>query len=141
MSTNVAQRMITRTTAFARYLALLRQYNAVHAAITTLTVEERRKIAQTAMAELTRAETSHATPTAEEVAEFSVQAAVAYPKVRSPLWQIKESGIRRWLVSAYRATANSPYGEVQGLHRQVMRALRTMNELNKGSGWDMARTA
>lgn len=141
MSTNVAQRMISRTTAFARYLALLRQYNAVHAAITTLTVEERRKIAQTAMAELTRAETSHVTPTAEEVAEFAVQAAVAYPKVRSPLWQIKESGIRRWLVSAYRATANSPYGEVQGLHRQVMRALRTMNELNKGSGWDMARTA
>ncbi len=141
MSTNVAQRMITRTTAFARYLALLRQYNAVHSAIASLSVEERRKIALTAMSELTRAEASHATPTTEEVADYAVQAAVAFPKVRSPLWQIKESGIRRWLVSAYRATANSPYGEVQGLHRQVMRALRTMNELNKGSGWDAARIA
>lgn len=141
MSTNVAQRMITRTTAFARYLALLRQYNAVHAAIVSLSVEERRKIAQTAMAELTRAETSHATPTPEEVAEYAVQAAVAFPKVRSGVWQVKEAGIRRWLVSAYRATANSPYGEVQSLHRQVMRALRTMNELNKGSGWDVARIA
>ncbi|MBK8283389.1 MAG: hypothetical protein IPK97_00125 [Ahniella sp.] len=141
MSTNVAQRMITRTTAFARYLALLRQYNTVHATIASLSVEERRKIATTAMSELTRAETSHVTPTTEEVSDYAVQAAVAFPKVRSSLWQIKESGIRRWLVSAYRATANSPYGEVQSLHRQVMRALRTMNELNKGSGWDVARIA
>lgn len=141
MTQNVAQRMISRTTAFARYLALLRQFNVVHAAISELSKDERRKIALTALSELNRAETSHVTPSPEEVADLAVQAAVALPKVRSNVWQIKESGIRRWLVSAYRATANSPYGEVQSLHRQVMRALRTMNELNKGNGWDVARIA
>lgn len=141
MSQNVAQRMITRTTAFARYLAMVRQFNAVNAAITGMPIEDRRKIAQTAMSELTRAETSHVTPSADEVSDYAVQAALAFAKVRSNISAVKESGIRRWLVSTYRATANSPYGEVQTLHRQVMRALRTMNELSKGSAWDNARIA
>ena len=43
-------------------------------------------------------------------------------------WPVTSAaGLRRWLVCAYRATFNSPYGEVQNLHRLVLRALRQMH--------------
>lgn len=121
MSTRVMQ----RTTAFARYLQMLRQFNGVAAAIKELDAVERRKIALTALAELTNAEVP--TPGQEEAkTDWDVETSVAYARVRSPHLQVRSGGIRRWLICAYRATFQSPYGEVQTLHRQVLRALRTM---------------
>lgn len=122
MSTRVMQ----RTTAFARYLQMLRQFNGVGAAIHELDPAERRKIALTALAELTRAEVSSG-KTDEPKTDWMVEAAVAYARVRSPHLQVRVGGVRCWLVAAYRATFQSPYGEVQTLHRQVLRALRTMH--------------
>jgi len=119
-------RVMQRTTAFARYLQMLRQFNGVGAAIKELDPAERRKIALTALAELTRAEGTE--PSQEELnTDWAVESAVAFARVRSPHLQVRTGGIRRWLVSAYRATFQSPYGEVQTLHRQVLRALRTMH--------------
>ncbi len=119
-------RVMQRTTAFARYLQMLRQFNGVGAAIKDLDPAERRKIALTALAELTRAEGSSAGQE-EKDTDWMVEAAVAFARVRSPHLQVRVGGVRRWLVSAYRATFQSPYGEVQTLHRQVLRALRTMH--------------
>ena len=125
-SATVTSRVMQRTTAFARYLQMLRQFNGVGAAIKELDPAERRKIALTALAELTHAE---GTPPSQEqlTTDWAVESAVAYARVRSAHLQVRVGGIRRWLVSAYRATFQSPYGEVQTLHRQVLRALRTMH--------------
>lgn len=123
----MATRVMQRTTAFARYLQMLRQFNGVGAAIRELDPAERRKIALTALAELTHAEVSSASSKESTKTDWTVEAAVAYARVRSQHQQVRVAGIRCWLVAAYRATFESPYGEVQTLHRQVLRALRTMH--------------
>ncbi|MBI2397598.1 MAG: hypothetical protein HYV17_07350 [Xanthomonadales bacterium] len=126
---------VQRTTVFARYLNLLRQFNTVNEAISSLLPDQRRSIAMTALAELTRAETAGMEPMVSEATNWSVEASVAYARVRSPHSSIRLAGLKRWLVCAYRATFNSPYGEVQNLHRLVLRALRQMHgeELPKTS--------
>lgn len=126
---------VQRTTAFTRYLTLLRQFNAVNDAITVLLPDQRRQIALTALAELTHAETAGLAPAAQEATNWSVEASVAFARVRSQHNAIRLAGLKRWLVCAYRATFNSPYGEVQNLHRLVLRALRQMHgeELTKAS--------
>lgn len=126
-SAPMTARVMQRTTAFARYLQMLRQFNGVGAAIRELDPAERRKIALTALAELTRAEGSAYASKDNEKIDWSVEAAVAFARVRSQHLQVRVGGIRSWMVAAYRATFESPYGEVQTLHRQVLRALRTMH--------------
>ncbi len=128
----MTSRLMQRTTAFARYLQMLRQFNGVAAAIRELDPAERRKIALTALAELTQAEVSGGSGPAASSQEksktdWTVEAAVAFARVRSQHLQVRIAGTRAWLVAAYRATFESPYGEVQTLHRQVLRALRTMH--------------
>ncbi len=128
----MTSRLMQRTTAFARYLQMLRQFNGVAAAIRELDPAERRKIALTALAELTQAEVSGGSgPTGssqeKSKTDWTVEAAVAFARVRSQHLQVRIAGTRAWLVAAYRATFESPYGEVQTLHRQVLRALRTMH--------------
>ncbi len=118
---------VQRTTAFARYLNLLRQFNAVNESISALAPEPRRQIALTALSELTRAETTGEAPAPSEEKNWSVEASVAFARVRSQSSGVRNSGLRRWLVCAYRATYNSPYGEVQNLHRLVLRSLRQMH--------------
>ncbi|MBK6727703.1 MAG: hypothetical protein IPG63_10650 [Xanthomonadales bacterium] len=130
---------LQRTTVFARYLNLLRQYNTVNDAISSLLPEQRRSIALTALAELTRAETSDQEPVIHEATNWSVEAAVAFARVRSPHSAIRLAGLKRWLVCAYRATFNSPYGEVQNLHRLVLRALRQMHGEEQGKASDLRR--
>jgi hypothetical protein len=118
---------VQRTTAFARYLNLLRQFNTVNEAIGTLLPDQRRHIALTALSELTQAETSSLEPSTSEEKNWSVEASVAFARVRSQHNAIRTAGLKRWLVCAYRATFNSPYGEIQNLHRLVLRALRQMH--------------
>lgn len=120
-------RWVQRTTAFARYLTLLRQFNAVNDTIVGLLPDQRRQIAMTALAELTHAETGTQIPVPQEAVNWSVEASVAFARVRSQHSAIRVAGLKRWLVCAYRATFNSPYGEVQSLHRLVLRALRQMH--------------
>ncbi len=122
-----SSRWVQRTTAFARYLGLLRQFNAINDAIGTMTPDQRRQIALTALTELTRSETGAESPEASSEKTWSMEASVAFARVRSQHSALRATGLRRWLVCAYRATFNSPYGEVQSLHRLVLRALRQMH--------------
>ena len=49
-----------------------------------------------------------------------------YPRAKS------DDEVRRWLVAAYRLTKQSSYGEVQSLHRAVLRSLRLMQGASAG---------
>lgn len=123
-------RVIQRTTAFARYLQMLRQFSVVNAAINELDLAERKKIGLTALAELAQVQTEVAENLSASVIDWSVEAALAFARVRSPHYALRITGIRRWLVAAYRASFESSYGEIQNLHRAVLRAMRTMHGNN-----------
>lgn len=123
-------RVIQRTTAFARYLQMLRQFSVVNAAINELDIAERKKIGLTALAELTQVQNETIENRSATVTDWSVEAALAFARIRSPDCALRIPGIRRWLVATYRSTFESPYGEIQNLHRVVLRALRTMHGTN-----------
>ena len=119
-------RWFLRTTDFAQYLALLRQFNAVSRVIVAMQPAQRRQIAMVALEELARAEGSSGAPMRSEARKWSDEATQVFARTRSPHAFIHAPAVQRWLTCAYRATFNSPYGEVQNLHRAVLRALRHM---------------
>jgi hypothetical protein len=120
------QRWFQRTTDFAQYLVLLRQFNVVAKIVTGLPATQRHQIASTALAQLAESSAVATDPNLDDARQWSAEASRSYPRVRSPHGFIHVPAMQRWLVCAYRATFNSPYGEVQNLHRAVLRALRTM---------------
>lgn len=126
----IGARVLERTSAFARYLQMLRQFTAISNAIAQLDVADRKRIGLTALAELTRVQVSTAIQPVPTEQNWQVEAAVAFARVRSQQPTVRVAGIKRWLVAAYRATFDSPYGEIQSLHRGVLRALRNMHGTN-----------
>jgi hypothetical protein len=53
---------------------------------------------------------------------------LGYSRVKSDNPQVKLRGIALWLTVAYHETKESKYGEIQNLHRQLMRTLRILKE-------------
>lgn len=119
-------RWFQRTTDFTHYLVLLRQFNVVGNIVTSLPQAQRHQIAMTALAELAESTSNATDPDSGDARKWSVEATRSFPRARSPHGFIRVPAIQRWLTCAYRATFNSPYGEVQNLHRAVLRSLRTM---------------
>jgi len=130
----LTRRAMNRTTEFGRYLIMLRQFQAINKAILALSQEERRKIAVVALSEMTQANAA-AKAGAVDNTDWTEEAAAASERAKSPHVQVQAGAVRRWLVAAYRVTKTSPYGEVQNLHRAVLRSLRLMqgNAASKGS--------
>jgi hypothetical protein len=57
---------------------------------------------------------------------------------------VKLRGIALWLTVAYHETKDSQYGEVQNLHRHLMRTLRVLKECvppAEVNQWNVAQTA
>lgn len=127
---NLGARVLERSTAFARYLQMLRQFTTISSAIAELDAADRKRIGLTALAELTRAQVVGPIESAPTEPNWQVEAAIAFARVRSQQPTVRVAGIKRWLVAAYRATFDSPYGEIQSLHRGVLRALRNMHGTN-----------
>ncbi|MCC6560313.1 MAG: hypothetical protein IT478_03050 [Xanthomonadales bacterium] len=115
-----------RTTDFAQYLALLRQFNVVSRIIVAMQPAQRRQISLIALEELARAESGQAVPARIDASKWTADATQIFARTRSQHAFISGPAVQRWLICAYRATFNSPYGEVQSLHRAVLRALRHM---------------
>lgn len=115
-----------RSSDLAKYLVLLRQFNAINTLIGGLNAAQRRQIAMVALEELAQSEVSELVPAAEEARKWQAEATKIFVRTRSPHSFIHVPAIQRWMVCAYRATFNSPYGEVQNLHRAVLRSLRQL---------------
>ncbi len=128
-----------RTTDFAQYLALLRQFNAVSRVIVAMQPAQRRQIALVALEELARTEGGSALPMRAEARKWTAEAAQLFARTRSQHAFILGPAVQRWLICAYRATFNSPYGEVQNLHRAVLRALRHMQGEATATSSDVRR--
>lgn len=120
------QRWFQRTTDFAQYLVLLRQFGVVGKVVSGLPPAQRHQVAVTALSELSELTAGGGEPAVGDARKWSLEAKRTFARVRSPHASIHVSAAQRWLICAYRATFNSPYGEVQNLHRAVLRVLRTM---------------
>lgn len=129
---SLTRRAMNRTSEFGRYLQLMRQFQGVNKTIAGLNPDERRKVALVALSEMTQANaaTPGSTDTTNADIDWMVEASSASEKSKSPHTQVQAGAVRRWLVAAYRVTKTSPYGEVQSLHRAVLRSLRLMQGPN-----------
>jgi hypothetical protein len=133
---SMTRRAVQRTTEFGRYLVLLRQFQNINKVISGLSQDERRKIALVALTEMTQANAAAAKPGAVDGTNWEEEINAASERAKSPHVAVQAGAVRRWLVAAYRITKTSPYGEVQSLHRAVLRSLRLMqgpNANNKSS--------
>lgn len=128
----LTRRAMQRTTEFGRYLVLLRQFQAINKVIAGLPQDERRKIALVALSEMTEANAAAAAGKADLGVDWAEETAAAAERAKSPHIQVQAGAVRRWLVAAYRLTKQSSYGEVQSLHRAVLRSLRLMQGATAG---------
>jgi hypothetical protein len=129
----LTRRAMQRTTEFGHYLVLLRQFQGINKVIAGLSQDERRKIALVALSEMTQANAAIAAGKPVAVVDWAEETSAASERAKSPHVQVQAGAVRRWLVAAYRLTKQSSYGEVQSLHRAVLRSLRLMQGANANS--------
>ena len=127
-------RIVTRLIALSRSIQLNRQFREIERAIADLPLAGRRQLAAIAMREFATAakcEFPHLYGTPENEQRYQPWGSgtdLGYSRVKSDNLQVKLRGIALWLTVAYHETKESKYGEIQNLHRQLMRTLRILKE-------------
>ena len=127
-------RIVTRIIALSRSIQLNRQYREIEKAIGELTLTSRRQLAAIAMREFATAakcEFPHLYGTPENEQRYQPWGSgteLGYARVKSDNFQLRLRGIALWLTVAYHETKESKYGEIQSLHRHLMRTLRILKE-------------
>ena len=128
-------RIVTRIIALTRSIQLNRQFREIEKSIAELPLASRRQLAAIAMREFAAAakcEFPHLYGTSDQTQQryqpWGKGTDVGMSRVKSDNAQVKLRGIALWLTVAYHETKDSQYGEVQNLHRQLMRTLRVLKE-------------
>lgn len=111
--------LYSRIAVTARYLLLRRQLAEIVRAIEPLNVADRKllQIHVTREMEISARESREASTTN-----------AAFARARSDNSRLRVLGIAQWIASAFRETESSPHGEIQDMHRQLMRTLRLLKE-------------
>ncbi|HZP64820.1 MAG TPA: hypothetical protein VFB32_00805 [Rudaea sp.] len=127
-------RIVTRLIALTRSIQLNRQFREIERTIAELPMATRRQLAAIAMREFATAskcEFPHLYGTPEHEQRYQPWGSgtdLGYSRVKSDNPQLKLRGIALWLTVAYHETKDSKYGDVQELHRHLMRTLRILKE-------------
>lgn len=127
-------RIVTRLLALSRSIQLNRQFREIEKAIAELPLVSRRQLAAIAMREFATAakcEFPHMYGTPENEQRYQPWGSgtdLGYARVKSDNLQLRLRGIALWLTVAYHETKESKYGEIQNLHRHLMRTLRILKE-------------
>jgi hypothetical protein len=127
-------RIVTRLIALSRSIQLNRQFREIERSIADLPLAGRRQLAAIAMREFATAakcEFPHLYGTPDNEQRYQPWGSgtdLGYSRVKSDNPQVKLRGIALWLTVAYHETKESKYGEIQNLHRQLMRTLRILKE-------------
>ena len=127
-------RIVTRLIALSRSIQLNRQFREIERSIADLPLAGRRQLAAIAMREFATAakcEFPHLYGTPENEQRYQPWGSgtdLGYSRVKSDNPQVKLRGIALWLTVAYHETKESKYGEIQNLHRNLMRTLRILKE-------------
>lgn len=114
-----ATRFVNRVRGFARYVVLRRQIAGIARAVDGLNVADRRALIAHTMRELELS--------LRQSREASTTNA-AFARARADNPRVRLVGMGQWIASAFRETEHSPFGEMQELHRQVMRLMRLLRE-------------
>jgi hypothetical protein len=127
-------RIVTRLIVLSRSIQLNRQFREIEKSIAELPVVARRQLASLAMKEFAMAakcEFPHLYGTPESEPRYQPWGSgtdLGFSRVKSDNPQVKLRGIALWLTVAYHETKDSKYGEIQELHRHLMRTLRILKE-------------
>ena len=135
--------LIIRLIAVTRAMQLRRQFREINKALEQLAPSVRRQLAAIALREFASASKSefphlYATPPEEKYRAWGTGTDIGLERLRSDNLQVRLRGVALWLTVVFHETKDSPFGEQQELHRQVMRALRTLKEAvpaNELSHW------
>jgi hypothetical protein len=124
---------VTRLIALSRAVQLRRQFREINKALEELAPPVRRQLAAIALREFANASKSefphlYATSPDEKYRAWGSGADIGLERLRSENLQVRLRGVALWLTVVFHETKDSPFGEQQELHRQVMRALRTLKE-------------
>ncbi|MBO9664834.1 hypothetical protein [Dokdonella sp.] len=125
--------LITRLIALTRSIQLRRQYREINKALEQLPQNVRRQLAAITLREFSNASKSefphlYATPPEDKYQAWGSGTDIGLERLRSDNLQVRLRGIALWLAVAFHETKDSPFGEQQELHRQLMRSLRTLKE-------------
>ena len=125
--------LVTRLIALSRAVQLRRQFREINKALEELAPATRRQLAAIALREFANAAKSefphlYATPPDEKYRAWGSGADIGLERLRSDNLQVRLRGVALWLTVAFHETKDSPFGEQQDLHRQVMRSLRSLKE-------------
>jgi hypothetical protein len=134
---------VTRLIAVTRAMQLRRQFREINRSLEQLAPNVRRQLAAIALREFASASKSefphlYATPPEEKYRAWGTGTDIGLERLRSENLQVRLRGIALWLTVVFHETKDSPFGEQQELHRQVMRSLRTLKETvpaNELSRW------
>lgn len=124
---------VTRLIALSRAVQLRKQFREINKALEDLAPTARRQLAAIALREFANASKSefphlYATPPDEKYRPWGSGTDIGLERLRSDNMQVRLRGVALWLTVAYHETKDSPFGEQQELHRQVMRSLRSLKE-------------
>ena len=125
--------LVTRLIALTRAVQLRRQFREIKKALEQLPPNVRRQLAAIALREFASASKSefphlYATPPEEKYRAWGTGTDIGLERMRSGNLQVRLRGVALWLTVVFHETKDSPFGEQQELHRQVMRALRSLKE-------------
>jgi hypothetical protein len=127
-------RIVTRIIALTRSIQLNRQFREIEKTISDLPLATRRQLAAIAMREFSSAakcEFPHLYGTVDQGQRYQPWGngtEIGYARMKSDNPHVRLRGIALWFAVAYHETKESKYGDMQNLHRQLMRTLRVLKE-------------
>lgn len=126
-------KFVFRTLALARYLTLRNQLKELEKAIGGLSLDQRRALYALSQKEFANAAASaiphlYSSENPERYSPWGNGTAIAIERIKSDNLPLKLRGIALWLAVAYHETKDVPYGEMQDMHRGVLRTVRLLKE-------------
>jgi hypothetical protein len=127
-------RIVTRIIALTRSIQLNRQFREIEKVISDLPLATRRQLAAIAMREFASAakcEFPHLYGSVDQNQRYQPWGNgtdIGYARMKSDNPHVRLRGIALWFAVAYHETKESQYGDMQDLHRQLMRSLRVLKE-------------
>ena len=141
-------RIVNRIIALTRSIQLNRQFREIEKVIAELPLVTRRQLAAIAMREFATAakcELPHMYGSVDQGPRYQPWGNgtdIGYARLRSDNEHLQLRGIALWLTVAYYETKQSQSGDMQELHRHLMRALRVLKEaLPPGEAAELATRA
>lgn len=135
-------RIVTRLIAMNRARQLQRQFLAIERQTRALPTRSRSRLGMLTLREIGQASQCdfphlYGTPPEDRYLPWGQGTGIGYARAQSDNTEVALRGMAMWLAVAYHETKGSPHACLQPQHRQLLRVLRELKEMN-GSAADVA---